>query len=270
MQYKNIEIEISGQTGNILLNRPRVKNALNRELIEELISAIEYFNHHASLRFLTIEGSGEMFCSGADLKWMANATSLSSKENYKDTLLFATCLNRIFSTDKITIARVHSGAYGGGAGLVAACDFTFAVTGSVFSFSEVTLGLIPAIIAPYVIRKIGVSKSKELMLTGRKINEQEAKEYGLINDCFSSFDSLVAHTNGFIDELAHTAPEAQKHIKSMLNKLSDIAIDDTIIRLTSKIMAKARLSDEAKEGIAAFLQKRLPAWLKEQQADESH
>lgn len=262
MGYKSINVLLHDKAGILRLNRPEVNNALNREMIIEIIDAMDFFNNKPEIRFVIIEGNGKMFCSGADLNWMKNASELTDEENFNDSLLLAQCIYKIYSTQSITIAKIHGGAYGGGIGLAAACDFAFTGSDAVFSFSEAKLGLLPAVILPYIIKRIGVLVSKQLMLTGKKFNGKQAKELGLTDEYFNTEKELAVAIDTLISELNHAAPLVQKQIKSLINSNSVMEINENLLKTTSEILAKARLTDESKEGMEAFLQKRDPNWLK--------
>ncbi len=256
----NIELIVKKETASVLLNRPKVRNALNKEMMSQLIEILVYLRKQQEIRFVILEGRGNIFCSGADLKWMQQAAGMSLEDNFDESLLLAKCIHHIYKTEKITIAKVHGGAYGGAIGMMAACDFACCTANTSFALSEVKLGLIPAVIAPYVLRRVGISNAKELMLTARKFNGTDAEKYGLVNKCLKNEEELSVHIHNLIAELRHTAPKAQQQLKSLLNNLLFSEINDTTINHTAEIIANARLTGEAKEGVSAFLQKRTPRW----------
>ncbi len=261
MAKKCIEISTEKNIGRVSFNRPDVNNVLNHEMIRDISLGLTELNANKNVRVIIFEGKGKVFCAGADLEWMLEASKYSYEGNYEDSLRLATCFHNIYSSKKITIALLHGGVYGGGNGILAACDFAFATVRTTFAFSEVKHGLIPATIAPYIIKKIGVSITKELMLTGEKFNEERAVEIGLINKCFDTMDLLKQHLGTVVDKLLATAPDAQKEIKLMINYLSGKIIDADIVKKTAEFIAKTRQSAEAKDGMEAFLEKRKPPWL---------
>ncbi|MBN2612467.1 MAG: enoyl-CoA hydratase/isomerase family protein [Bacteroidales bacterium] len=261
MLYKYIEVSVHDNTAFLRLNRPEVRNALNRDMTSEIIEALDTLDKQASVRFMVMEGIGGTFCSGADLNWMKSAAEAPYDKNFEDSLLLATCINNLFNSEKITIAKVIGDAYGGGVGLVAACDFAYAETRSVFSFSEVNLGLVPSLIMPYVFQKTGIPALKELILTGRKIRGDEALEIGLINKSFDEKENLDDEVNLLILNLSKAAPLAQREIKKLVNRYSFINSSNSIINETAGLLAKIRAGSEAREGMQAFLQKKDPVWV---------
>lgn len=258
--FKNIEISISNDIGSIILSRSDRNNALNNEMINEIIRAVKMLNEDDSVRFIHFKGRGKMFSSGADLNWMKNATGVSYILNYEDSLKLAKCFYTIFSSRKITISTAHGSVYGGGNGLIAATDFSFAPGDTVFSFSEVKLGLVPATIAPYVIKKIGINYTKDLMLTGRKFNAVEAQKIGLLYHFADNLELLNSHVDAFVDQLREGAPETQKAIKRLIQDVSERIIDENLQHFTAGILTKARASYEGTEGINSFFEKRKPSW----------
>ncbi|MFO7657353.1 MAG: enoyl-CoA hydratase-related protein [Bacteroidales bacterium] len=258
MTYSNIEITSEKNTAFLRLNRPEVGNAINRDMAAEIIDALETLDKHASVRFIVIEGNGKNFCTGADLIWMKNAAEAPYDKNLEDSLLLAKCFHKLYSTEKISIAKVIGNVYGGGVGLIAACDFAYAETNSIFSFSEVKLGLVPSLIMPYVLQKTGIPVLRELMLTGRLISGVEALKIGLVNNCFDKKDQLSAEIANLISSLAEAAPLAQVEIKKLLNRYSIINTNSMLMHYTAELLAKTRAGAEAKEGIRAFLQRKSP------------
>lgn len=258
--FKNIEVTINDDIGNILLSRPESNNALNDTMINEIIRAVKILNDDHIVRFICFRGKGKMFSSGADLNWMKNATGSSYMLNYEDSLKLAKCFFSVFSSKKITICFAQGAVYGGGNGLMAASDFSFASTDTIFSFSEVKLGLVPATIAPYVIKKIGVTKTKELMLTGRNFTANEALKMGFLYNISDDYNLVDRNIKDFINQLREGAPEAQKAIKRLIQDVSDRVIDENLQEYTADILTRARASSEGIEGINSFFEKRKPSW----------
>jgi methylglutaconyl-CoA hydratase len=259
-EFKHIEVTTEKDIGKIFLSRPETNNALNSLMIEEIIKAMKLLNENDQVRFIHLQGKGKMFSSGADLNWMKNATGEAYMLNYDDSLKMAKCFYSVFSSKKITISSVHGAVYGGGNGLIASTDFSLAQKDTIFIFSEVKLGLVPATIAPYVIKKIGVNRTKELMLTGRKFSAGEALTYGLLYKLADTDDSLDNRFNELIDELREGAPETQKAIKRLIQDISERIVDENLMQYTAGILAKTRVSSEGVEGINSFFEKRKPSW----------
>ena len=259
MIFSTIEYKVEKHIASIILSRPEVNNALNKEMIQEIIDAVKLINDQPGIRFLVLEGYGKIFSSGADLNWMKDSFDLSFEENRKDAQLLALCLYRLYSTPKTTIAKVHGGAYGGAVGLMTACDFIFSEKLADFSFSEVKLGLVPAVIAPYIINRIGIAQTKDLMITGKTIKGNYAQNIGLVNRCYDGIDELKNYTNSFLEELSEAAPIAQSQIKQMINNFSPAKITEDLIKQTSELLAEIRVGDEAKSGIISFFQRKYRA-----------
>jgi len=251
--------EVQGSIAHIWLNRPAVHNALNKTMINEFLMTIRSLNDDPAVRIIIISGKGPSFCAGADMNWMQQATDLTPEENLNECNSLARCFYEVFLSRKITITLIHGAAIGGALGLISASDIAFADNSAEFALSEVRFGLVPATIAPYVIRKTGYAKARELMLTGRKFNASEAKHIGLINKVLSE-EALESFTRKVIDDILHSAPLAQEAIKTYLNSLEAFKIEKTLIDLSAKLIAETRIAPEAIEGINAFHEKRRPQW----------
>lgn len=243
----------------IWFNRPAVHNALNDIMIEEFLSSLRSLNARENIRIVLIRARGESFCAGADIRWLQKAGIRNREENYRDSLALATCFHELHTSRKLTVALVQGAAYGGANGFIAACDLAFATRDAVFAFPEVRMGLIPATIAPYVLKKTGHRKSLELMLTGLEFNGTVAEEIGLVNKALPA-EEFESYVGNFILNLQHAAPVAQQETKSMLNRLAVPVIDEKLIEQSAALLANIRLSDEALEGMNAFLEKRAPKW----------
>ncbi|HLO60253.1 MAG TPA: enoyl-CoA hydratase-related protein [Bacteroidales bacterium] len=251
--------EISGNSAVIWLNRPEKHNALNIEMLSQFLQAILHLNNVPSIRIITIRGKGNSFCSGADLNWMQNSLSLSIEENYVECEILASCFHEIYNSKKIIISQVHGFCMGGGNGFAAASDIVLAENNSVFAFSEVLLGLVPATIMPYVTAKTGPGKISEYLLTGRNFTAGEAKETGLVNRIYDE-PGAQEILEGLISQLLRGAPEAQRTIKyNLRNPYPDLLLPGLKTQ-TANQLAGIRTSLEAREGVNACLQKRLPVW----------
>lgn len=263
MKNKNFEtiiFKVENNVGYVILNRPDVHNAFNDKMIEELQIVFEEIERHPDVRVVVLRGEGKSFCAGADLNWMKMVKDYSYEENLKESLALAEMLYKIYSCPKTTIARVQGYAIGGGTGLVAVCDIAIASSEAKFSFSEVKLGLIPACISPYVIKKCGEGKTRELFLTGERITAEKAYAVGLVNKVVTppELDNVVQE---LISQLLSSGPEAIKKCKELVSKVPQMTYEE-MKRYTAEVIAQMRISDEAQEGMKAFLEKRKPRWNK--------
>jgi methylglutaconyl-CoA hydratase len=261
-KIRNIETEISGDTATIWLNRPSKGNAMNMDLIREFTDQLRDWENRKSLRFILIRGRGKHFCAGADLNWMSASAGLTKEENLRESQELAALFESVYHSGKICIAVVEGACYGGGIGLASVCDFVFAGSGAIFSFGEIRLGLVPATIAPFVAGRTGTSRAKRLMLTGRVINAEEAMEAGLVDQLIPDKEA-ENEIAALLKVLRAGSPKAQEKIKSLLNSLTNEAYSDEIRDRTSQMIAESRISDEGREGIRAFLEKRTPNWNRE-------
>jgi len=257
--YTTIETEQQYHIATIWLNRPQVRNALNDVMIAELIQAFETLGADEAVRVITLRGRGNVFCAGADLKWMKATATSGYNENLEENRQLARCFQTIYNTPKPTIAVVHGAAMGGANGLLAACDFAYAGDDTLFAFSEVRLGLVPATIAPYILKRIGEAKAKELILTGRQFHAKEAAQAGLINQVLQEME-LESKVAELIQELLQGGPQSIAASKALLHYLSAKALDASI-PYTVEAIAKARSSAEGQEGMQAFFEKRKPNWI---------
>jgi len=261
MNFKTIELELIEDLAIVWLNRPEIHNAFNEIMISELITKFEAINKMEKVRIVILRGRGKSFCAGADLNWMRDVAKYSYEENYLESLNLSKCFYTIYTCQKPTIAVVHGAAIGGANGLLAACDFTISQDNTIFSLSEVKIGVVPACISPYVIKRVGEFGARELMLTGKRINGKEAEEFKLINKSVSAND-LEEHLNSIIQLLRTSGPKAMSHCKSLLFNIANKESLDQALESTARIIAEIRASKEGQEGMAAFLEKRKPSWVK--------
>ena len=257
--YSTIEIEINDFVATISLNRPDIRNAFNEVMISELIACFESLQQSDDVRIVVLRGNGKAFCAGADLNWMRDVANYSYDENYHESLQLSKCFHAIYSSPKPTIAVVHGAAIGGANGLLAACDMAYCDNETVFSLSEVKIGIVPACISPYVIKRVGEYGARELMLTGRRINGPEAREFGLVNKSLPAAE-LDAYVNGVIELLMSSGPKAIAQCKVLIDKVTNQITLDDALTYTARMIAEIRASEEGQEGMAAFLGKRKPKW----------
>jgi methylglutaconyl-CoA hydratase len=244
-----VRIESRDDVLRLVLNRPRKGNALTPEMMGALTAAFAGAAEHVGLRAVTLVGEGKQFCTGADLGWMASPPTVEQGEALAE--LFRT----IAECPLPTLALVKGGCYGGAMGLVAACDFVLAAPGAEFGFTEVRVGLAPAVISPWAMQRLGVARTRELFLTGERFDTARALELGLLT---SVADDLEAAAGELLDALRAGGPQAQRAIKELLLGRDETS-DERDARLARAITA-LRDSDEAREGVAAFLEKRKPEW----------
>ncbi len=261
MKYKTIEFEKKGDLGIVWLNRPEIRNAFNEVMISELIDCFESINKMDDIRFAVLRGRGKSFCAGADLNWMRDVAKYTFEQNYSESLNLSKCFYTIYTCRVPTIAVVHGAAIGGANGLLASCDFAYADDDTVFSLSEVKIGIVPACISPYVTKRVGEYGSRELMLTGRRINGKEAEHYRLVNRSFPA-QELEEYIEETIELLRTSGPKAMTHCKNLIFNISNKETIDEALESTARMIAEIRASEEGQEGMAAFLEKRKPKWVK--------
>ncbi|HRY98120.1 MAG TPA: enoyl-CoA hydratase-related protein [Bacteroidales bacterium] len=261
MNFETITFELNSDVGTIWLNRPDIRNAFNEVMIQELIDCYEEAGKMDEVRVLVLRGKGKAFCAGADLNWMRGVAGYTYEQNYAESLNLSKCFYTIYTSPKPTIALVHGAAIGGANGLLAACDFAYADHDTVFSLSEVKIGIVPACISPYVVKRTGEFVSRELMLTGRRFNGPEAQAYRLVNRSLDAGE-MDAHLSDLVHMLRTSGPRAISQCKDLLFKVSNTMDLDEAYEYTARMIAAIRASEEGQEGMAAFLEKRLPAWVK--------
>ncbi|MCH5599047.1 enoyl-CoA hydratase-related protein [Niabella ginsengisoli] len=260
-QFTTLEIETSYNICTIWLNRPDVRNAFNDVMINELIAAFKQEGLRTNVRAIVLRGKGKVFCAGADLNWMRDTAKYSYDQNYEESMLLAECFRTIYKCPKPTLAIVHGAAMGGANGLLAACDFAFCEADTSFSFSEVKIGIVPATIAPYIIKRIGEYPSRQLMLTGQRIKGSDAETLRLVNKCFKDIHETEAHLQATIQLLLTSAPKAISLCKEMIARIVNELSEEEIPDYTAKMITETRASEEGQEGMAAFLEKRKPNWI---------
>jgi len=259
--YQNIEFELKDNLGTIWLNRPEKHNAMNAEMIAEIIDCVGEVNNLQEVRILFLRGRGKSFCAGADLNYMKGIAEFGYEENYNDSLQLAKCFNVIYTCKKPTIAVVQGAAIGGANGLLAACDFVFCTDETKFAFAEVKLGIAPATISPYVAKRIGEFGSRDLMLTGRRFLGKEAEHYRLVNKSLPE-NEIEEHIKKIVKTLMSSGPDAMAACKELIYNISNKYSFDDSIDYTARLIAELRASKEGQEGMASFLEKRKPNWVK--------
>jgi methylglutaconyl-CoA hydratase len=250
-----------GAVRQIALNRPDVHNAFDDALIAELTTALVDAGRDPAVRALVLTGIGASFSAGADLNWMRGMATASEEDNREDSLRLAALVRTLQFLPKPTIARVNGAAYGGGVGLVAACDIAIGAEGAKFGLTEVKLGLVPAVISPYVIAAIGVRQARRLFLTGEIFDAAEACRIGLLHRVVPG-QELDEAVDFALKLLAKAGPQAQREAKQLALRMAGIDAQGAgrIDSENAELIARLRVSEEGQEGLGAFLDKRAPAW----------
>ncbi len=256
---KTIKITKDKQTTTIWLAKPRVRNAFDETMVEELIAVYNELTDDLGVKVIVLRGEGGMFSAGADLRWMKQLATNSYEENVKGARRLAECFYTIYTSRKPTIALVHGASFGGANGLLASCDVVIADKKTVFSFSEVKLGIIPAVISPYIIKRIGEFSAREMMLTGQPFDGEKAKTIGLVNvSC--SFEEIETELAKYVALFLASGTNAIAECKNLIEQVTGKEITRELIEYTAQRIATVRNSEEGKEGMSAFLEKRKPNW----------
>ncbi|MGZ8211997.1 MAG: enoyl-CoA hydratase/isomerase family protein [Burkholderiales bacterium] len=244
----------------VLLNRPEVHNAFDPEMVEALTTALRILERDDDVRAVVLVGAGPSFSAGADIGHMKKSATFSRKQNYEAALQTARMLQTLHTLEKPTVACIRGAVRGGGCGLVAACDIAIAARTATFRLSEVKLGIIPAMISPYVIAAMGDRMAHRYMLTGEEFDAAEAYRIGFIHDIVEE-EELNARIGSLLAHLYSSGPKALVAIKELIARVAQAPIGDEIIEETSRRIAQIRATPEAQEGLSAFLEKRKAAWL---------
>ncbi|MBB6250894.1 enoyl-CoA hydratase/isomerase family protein [Nitrospirillum iridis] len=251
----------------VTLNRPALHNAFNEDVIAELTALFERLGADPLVRVVLLRGTGPSFSAGADLDWMRRMAGYSRDQNHADALGLATLLRTLNNCPKPTIAVVHGAAYGGGVGLVACCDMAVAAEGATFCLSEVKLGLIPATIGPYVVAAMGERACRRYFLTAERFSATEAQALGLVHQVVPA-DQLDTAVAALVKRLGEGGPAAQRAAKDLIFACANRPVDDDLASDTAERIARIRASDEGREGVAAFLEKRKASWVRPPAGDK--
>jgi methylglutaconyl-CoA hydratase len=254
----SLRLSREGSVARIALARPDVRNAFDDVLIEELSAAFDSVSSEKETRVVLLMGDGTAFCAGADVAWMRKAGAYSREENEADATRMARMLKAIDECPKPVVALVQGAAIGGGVGLLAAADIAIAAEGTVFSLSEVKLGILPSVISPYVLRAIGPRQARRYFLTGERFDAREALRIGLVH-LVAPAEELAASGERMVAALLTSGPEAVGTAKSLIGQVAGRTPDE-VMPLTVQTIAERRASEEAREGLTAFLEKRPPSW----------
>lgn len=244
----------------LTLNRPELHNAFDDALISQLLLTLESVEADPEIRVLVLRSAGKSFSAGADLNWMRRMAGYDRAENHRDAIRLAALMARLNGLNKPTIARIQGAAFGGGVGLVACCDMAVAAERALFALTEVRLGLLPAVISPYVIAAIGERAARRYILTGERFDAAEARRIGLVHEVVAE-EQLDNTLEGFLENLLKGSPQALTAAKSLIFAVSRQPTSAAVIADTAERITDIRASDEGREGVTAFLEKRPPAWI---------
>jgi methylglutaconyl-CoA hydratase len=259
MAYKTLLVELADGVLTVTLNRPDVHNAFNDELIGEAIDLFSSIDTDA-VRVIVLKGTGRNFCAGADLNWMSRMVSYTRDQNVRDSSLLAKMYALMNECPLPVIGRIHGAAIGGGVGLVSVCDVAISLRTSQFGLSEVKLGILPAVISPYVIAKIGQTHARALFLTGERFDADRAHQIGLVHRVVDTEEELNAAVYETVTQLKTSGPEAVRECKKLIAHVASHERADAIPYTIDAIAAR-RVSEEGQEGMRAFLNKGLAAWV---------
>jgi methylglutaconyl-CoA hydratase len=258
MSYQFLTVERHGGVERVTLNRPDVRNAFNEAVIADLTAWAKAAHEDSTLRVVVFGGAGKVFSAGADAAWMAKMAGYSHDDNVQDARDAAAMFLAINTVPAIVIGRIHGAALGGGSGLAAVCDIVVAESDAIFGFTETKLGILPAMISPYVLPKIGASAARELFLTGMRFSAAKAQAIGLVHEVVAAAQ-LDEAVNRYVVEALSAAPTAVARAKALIPNVLGKAPADAM-GITADAIAAQRVSPEGQEGLKAFLEKRAPSW----------
>ena len=261
MSYTTIKYEKSGGIARVTFNRPDIHNAFNGTVIGEMTAVFDDMHRDSGLRLALLTGAGKSFCAGADLNWMRGVIRQSFEENLAEANALAELFWKIYTCPRPVIGRINGAAIGGGTGFVALCDISIAARSAKFSFSEVKIGVVPACIGPYVVKKMGEGKARELFITGERMSAERALEVGLVNKVVDD-DKLDGEVNALVESVLTSGPQAVAMAKKLVGTVPGMT-PEQFRPYTAEMIARLRVSDEGQEGMDAYLNKRKPKWVTE-------
>lgn len=257
---QTLSIHVDQRVATVTLNRPDVRNAFNETTIAEITQVFQALDTDASVRAIVLAANGLAFCAGADLNWMKKMADYTHAENIADAGQLAAMLAAIYRCSKPVVAKVQGDCYAGGMGLVAACDIAVSVDSANYCLSEVKLGLIPATISPYVIKAMGESAARRYFITAERFNAAEAQRIGFVHEVVTS-DMLDSKVAEIVKALVSNSPHAVRQAKRLVQDVASRELTPELIAATVEGIAQIRASDEGREGVRSFLEKRKPGWL---------
>lgn len=264
MTYTHLITRRDGAVEHLILNRPEVRNAFNEQVIAELTewaAATREAAARKDVRVVVLSGAGKTFCAGADVTWMSRTVDFTQEENLRDAMAMSQMFGALDALPVPLVGRVHGAALGGGAGLAAVCDIVVAEESALFGFTEVKLGILPAVISPFVLPKVGRSAARELFLTGARFPAVRAHEIGLVHAVVPATE-LDAAVERYVQELLSAGPEAIAAAKALIPQVWGRSVPEAM-SITAAAIAARRVSAEGQEGLRAFLEKRTPSWIKD-------
>lgn len=259
MSYAQIELRIEAAVARLTLNRPELHNAFDDRMIAELLQALHSVANNSEVRLLVLTSNGNNFSAGADLGWMRSMAAKNYADNYADAEQLSLLMQHLDELPLPTIALVRGAAFGGAVGLVACCDIALAESSASFCLSEVKIGLIPAVISPYVMRAIGHRQARRYMLSAERFNAASALAMGLVHELSDDLEQRLAQLQ---QQLLSNSPAALAAAKNLILAIDQQPLNTATREHTIKEIAQIRVSAEGQEGLNAFLQKRTPAWIK--------
>lgn len=260
MTYQTLLVDITRAVATVTLNRPEMRNAFNEVMVTELKHVFEELGENPDVRVIVLAAKGALFCAGADLNWMKKMAGYSTEENFEDAERLAKMMYQVYRCPKPVIAQIQGDSYGGGMGLIAACDIAVAAEQARFCLSEVKLGLTPATISPYVIRAMGERAARRYFVSAEQFSANEAHRIGFVHEVVAA-EQLNAAVEELAQAIVNNGPNAVIETKCLVAEVSHADIDEELWADTAERIAAIRTSDEGREGIAAFLEKRKPDWL---------
>lgn len=256
--FETLRFQITAPFAFITLNRPDVKNAMNAQMVRDLIAVFEALRDQRDVRAVVLSGAGGTFCAGGDIKELAAAFQSGHPEALGDASALDHLLRLVNEAPQIVIAKVQGAAMGGGFGLVCVSDIAIASSDARLGLPEVRLGLVPALISPYVIQRLGLTRARELMLTGRRFGAQEAEAYGLVHE-FCDVNEIDARIHDLLEQIRQCSPNALAACKRLMFAVMDRPLEETV-QLRADLLTELRRSDDGMEGMLSFVQKRKPKW----------
>ncbi|MCK4856887.1 MAG: enoyl-CoA hydratase/isomerase family protein [candidate division Zixibacteria bacterium] len=260
---KTVRVERQGPVARVIFCRPEIHNAFNDQVIDETTFAFSKLKTDLDTRVVILTGEGKSFCAGADLNWMRRVKEYAYEDNLEESRRLADLFYNIYSFPKPVIGRINGAAIGGGTGFVAVTDIAVAAQSAIFSFSEVKIGVVPACISPYVIKRVGQGRAREFFLTGERLTAERALTAGLVNRVVPD-DMLDATVNGLVESLLSSGPQAIAVCKDLLQNVPGLTVEQ-FREYTARVIADLRQSAEGQEGMDAFLNKRKPNWVIEKE-----
>ena len=258
-EYSTIKFEREDKIARITFCRPEIHNAFNSDMIRELTDAFNKMKDDRDVRVIVMTGEGKSYCAGADLNWMRAVKDYSYEQNLKESLELAALFRLIYEFPRPVIGRINGAAIGGGTGFVAVTDIAIAADTAIFSFSEVKIGVVPACISPYVVKRVGEGRAREFFLTGERLTAQRALEAGLVNQAVQA-EELDTAVDKMIKQILTSGPDAIGVCKDLLHNIANQNMDQAE-KYTAEVIANLRKSPEGQEGMDAFLNKRKPKWV---------